>query len=93
MRDWRSDELDYDPHIWAFVLEHLERLHPGRFRTIGDIADTTDAEFLAMPNIGPKKLANLREAVEAAMASKISSRQAFEFEFSLVVDGTTHRLQ
>ena len=69
MRDWRSDPVS-GSYIWAYVYDDLERLYPGRFVTLGDIADTTDAEFLAMPGIGKRKLEMLRGIVADAKAAR-----------------------
>lgn len=69
MRDWRSDPLD-GSHIWAYVYDHLERLYPSRFKTLGDIADTSDAEFLAMPRVGRRTLEMLRGVVADAKTAR-----------------------
>jgi hypothetical protein len=69
MRNWRDDPVG-NSHIWAYVYYHIERLYPGRFITLGDIADTTDAEFLAMPGIGARKLEMLRGVVADAKSAR-----------------------
>lgn len=69
MRDWQSDPLS-NSHIWASTYDRLESLHPGRFKTLGDIADTSDAEFLAMPRIGMRTLEMLRGIVADAKVAR-----------------------
>jgi hypothetical protein len=80
MRNWRSDKIEYS-YLPAAAMEHVRRHYPGRFATLGDLGDATDAELLAVPLIGRAKLKAIRDTIKEATLMRRSPDGAFKEEF------------
>lgn len=70
LRDMLIEELDISSR--AYNCLKRAQMTSGRFRTVGEVADATDEDLLAIPNFGRFCLAEVREALASASVPTIT---------------------